>query len=220
VASIDGVDDDAVERVRAYLDGLSREAFRAGIGDRAAAVRDGHETFLCRRPTRNETKPRPTRFDIMTRSHRDDEDEQDEPEEERSGTRIDVNISVTDLLSDLLDGRRSETSRRTPGRRPRGRPTRRGHASGDEPAADESADDDYRVESVRDGDELTVVADLLGADPDDVTAGIDPERSELVVATGGRVVGRVSLPWDPVEIVETSFNNGVLQVRLRPAAGD
>jgi hypothetical protein len=33
VASIDGVDDDTVERVREYLDGLSREAFGAGIGD-------------------------------------------------------------------------------------------------------------------------------------------------------------------------------------------
>ncbi|SFR38336.1 GvpH protein [Halogeometricum rufum] len=168
-----------------------------------------------------ETNPRSARFDTMTRSHRDDgEDEQDGPDDEQSPTRIDISISVTDLLSDLLDDRRAETDRRTPGRRPRGRPTRAGHASGDGPTEGGSVDDDYRVESVRDGDELTVVADLLGADRADVTTGIDPERSELVVATGGRAVGRVSLPWDPVEVVETSFNNGILQVRLRPATDD
>jgi HSP20 family molecular chaperone IbpA len=155
----------------------------------------------------------------MTRSHRDDgDDEQDGPDDEWSGTRIDVSISVTDLLNDLLDGR--ETGRRTPGRRPRGRPTGAGHASGDGQTESGSADDDYRVESVRDGDELTVVADLPGVDQADVTTGIDPSRSELVVATGGRAVGRVSLPWDPVEVVETSFNNGILQVRLRPGTDD
>ncbi|WP_175501342.1 gas vesicle protein GvpH [Halogeometricum limi] len=134
------------------------------------------------------------------------DDERDGPDENARETRIDINFSVTDLLSNLLDG--ADSTRRSSGSRPRGRPSR---------GPDETDHDhDYHVDSYRTDDELTIVADLLGTKRDDVTAGIDAKRGELVVAVGDRAVGRVPLPWDPVTVADTSFNNGVLQVRLRP----
>lgn len=154
----------------------------------------------------------------MTPPHSDDED--DAPDE-RTGTRIDISVSVTDLLSDLLGERDSESSRHSLGTRPRGRPSSANAPSSDGPTADDgpaAGGDDYHVDSHRTEDGLTVVADLSGADRDDVTAGIDADRNELVVAVDGRVAGRVDLPWDPVEVTESTYNNGVLQIRLRPAA--
>ncbi|MDS0296303.1 gas vesicle protein GvpH [Halogeometricum luteum] len=159
----------------------------------------------------------------MTRSHRDDDD-QHGPDDERPRTRIDINLSVTDLLSDLLSEAKRDSDRRSLSERPGGRPSRgrpgaqrQPDGSADPEGADARAD--YRVDHHREGDELTVVADLADAARDDVTAGIDPDRGEFVVAVDGRVAGRVPLPWDPVEVTETTFNNGVLQVRLGPVDG-
>lgn len=180
--------------------------------------------MLFRRGPLLKAKTRSAEYDIMTRSNRDDgEDEQNGPDERR-GTHIDISLSVTDILSELLDGRESGSDRRTPARRPRGRPTRAGpdsSSSRDESSERESTDgEEFHVDSYRGDDSLTVVADLPGTTRDDLTTGIDAERNELVVAVGDTVAGRVSLPWDPVEVDDTTFNNGVLQIRLRPAAGD
>ncbi|MDS0297743.1 hypothetical protein NDI76_03185 [Halogeometricum sp. S1BR25-6] len=155
----------------------------------------------------------------MTRSHRDDDDEHG-PDDERPRTRIDINLSVTDLLSDLLSEAKRDSNRRSLSERPSGRPSRaapgarRQGGTADREETDARAD--YRVDHHREGDELTIVADLADAAHEDVTAGIDPNRGEFVVAVSGRVAGRVSLPWDPVDVASTTFNNGVLQVRLRP----
>lgn len=154
----------------------------------------------------------------MTPPHSNDED--DAPDEP-NGTRIDISVSVTDLLSELLGERDSESSRHSLGTRPRGRPSSANAPSSDgsTPNGGASAsDDDYHVDSHRTEDDLTVVADLAGADRSDVTTGIDPDRNELVVGVDDRVAGRVDLPWDPVEVADSTYNNGILQVRLRPVA--
>lgn len=160
----------------------------------------------------------------MTRSHPNDDDDQHGPDDERPRTHIDINFSVTDLLSDLLSEAKRDSNRRVPSERPGGRPSRaspgarrRSGGTADRESADARAD--YRVDHHREGDELTVIADLGGTEHDDVTAGIDPNRGEFVVAVDESVAGRVPLPWDPVEAVETTYNNGVLQVRLRPVDG-
>ncbi|WP_152421658.1 gas vesicle protein GvpH [Halogeometricum pallidum] len=162
----------------------------------------------------------------MTRSHRDDDDDdQHGPDDERPRTHIDINFSVTDLLSDLLSEAKRDSNRHSLSERPSGRPSRVGpgaqrRSDGTADREQTDAPADYHVDHHREGDELTIVADLAGAEHEDVTAGISPDRGEFVVAVDERVAERVPLPWDPVEVVETTFNNGVLQVRLRPVDGE
>lgn len=74
---------------------------------------------------------------------------------------------------------------------------------------------DYLVETQFQGDEFVVVADLLGASIDDVSAGVHPDRAELVVKRGDESVVRVALPWESTSPTRAWFNNGVLEIRFR-----
>lgn len=71
---------------------------------------------------------------------------------------------------------------------------------------------DTRIED----DEFVVLADIPGADIHDLTVGIHPGRNALVIGQGDAVVARVPLPWESAESTKTAFNNGILEVRLRP----
>lgn len=77
------------------------------------------------------------------------------------------------------------------------------------------AADDGLIDTRRTDDELVVVADVNRTSTDEVTVGIDPGASELVIGKRGRVLGRVDVPWESTER-SAQFNNGVLEVRLRP----
>ncbi|WP_049998361.1 gas vesicle protein GvpH [Halococcus sediminicola] len=59
----------------------------------------------------------------------------------------------------------------------------------------------------------TVTVDLPDVDPRELSAGVDGER--LVVADDEGVIERVSLPHEGLAVEDASFNNGVLDVRLR-----
>lgn len=66
-------------------------------------------------------------------------------------------------------------------------------------------------------DEFVVTADVPGAGIEDVSVGIDPRTNELVINRDDAVVGRVDLPYESPEATQVWFNNGVLEVRIRPA---
>ena len=65
-------------------------------------------------------------------------------------------------------------------------------------------------------DEFVVTADIYGVGKDDLSVGIDPKTNELVVGSNDVALERVPLPWDSVEATSVRYNNGVLEVRLRP----
>ena len=67
------------------------------------------------------------------------------------------------------------------------------------------------------GDEFVVMADIPGATVDELTIGIDPRTTQLVVGRGATVLERVDTPWDVAEVTRAWFNNGILEVRLRSA---
>lgn len=67
----------------------------------------------------------------------------------------------------------------------------------------------------REGDEFVVTADVYGVSRDDLSVGIDPRTSELVVGSNDTALERVSLPWNSAEATSVRYNNGVLEVRLR-----
>jgi len=71
------------------------------------------------------------------------------------------------------------------------------------------------IDTRLDGDEFVVVADLPGANKDDLTAGINPETNELVIKKTDTTVGRVELPWASSEMQKAWFKNGVLEVYIR-----
>ncbi|SDC47776.1 Hsp20/alpha crystallin family protein [Natrinema hispanicum] len=72
---------------------------------------------------------------------------------------------------------------------------------------------DHNVAIRADNDELLVVADVAGADPDDVTVGFDD--SVLVIAVGGAELDRIEVPWREPNSRAT-IKNGVLTVQVRP----
>ena len=65
-------------------------------------------------------------------------------------------------------------------------------------------------------EEFVVVADVLGANEDDLFVGLDSEASELVVEVDGTLLERVALPWEAVETTGVTLNNGILEARIRP----
>ena len=79
-----------------------------------------------------------------------------------------------------------------------------------------SPSDEYLIDTRREDGEFVVTADIPGASKDDLSVGIDPWTSELVISLGGTVLERVDPPWHSVEATKVWFNNGVLEVRLRP----
>lgn len=96
-------------------------------------------------------------------------------------------------------------------------------AAGDEgPAWQRTFDDQTttgkpaHVAARRTDGEFVVTADLPGARAEDLSVGIDLNRSRLVVAVADAVVARVPLPWPEAEATRVRFTNGVLEVRLRP----
>ncbi|MFA9424875.1 Hsp20/alpha crystallin family protein [Natronorubrum sp. A-ect3] len=68
----------------------------------------------------------------------------------------------------------------------------------------------------RHDDELLVIADVAGTEPDDVTVGFDDTK--LVVAVSGRELERIEVPWRE-RTAEATVTNGVLTVRIEPDAG-
>lgn len=67
--------------------------------------------------------------------------------------------------------------------------------------------------------ELVVTADVPGASKDDISVGRNPKTNDLVISRDGSVVGRVDIPWESPEVTKVWFNNGVLEVRVRPDGG-
>lgn len=66
------------------------------------------------------------------------------------------------------------------------------------------------------GDEFVVTADIPGSTKDDISVGLAPGSSELVISRDGTIIGRVDIPWRSSEPTKVWFNNGVLEVHLRP----
>lgn len=151
--------------------------------------------------------------------------------EEFTGIRLDIGLtSVTDLVNSLLDADASRPTQDHPRRRPDG-PGKVGRKRDDPPpspgdagigdaepedAAGAAETDKYHVRTHESDDELTVVADLPGVDEEDLSVGLTDGEDILVIAVDGTPVDRVTLPWDPVAITKVWFNNGVLEVVVRP----
>ncbi|MFC6836917.1 gas vesicle protein GvpH [Halomarina ordinaria] len=154
-------------------------------------------------------------------AHPDDGDDEwtDATDAERGawtrGFRLDVGVrSVTDLLenlADLADAGRAHDG--VEGHVDRG--VSRRPSAPDPSDTSTSGTPEYPVHVERGDREVVVVADLSGVAEEDVVVGRD-RNDDLVVAAHDRVVGRVSLPW-PAGVPATRRNNGVLEVRVRPA---
>lgn len=80
-------------------------------------------------------------------------------------------------------------------------------------------DDEYLVEVRKNDDELLVVADMPDIDVDDITAGFEEERDELVILVEGQELERVQMPWH-VAGVESKFQHGILELRLEREVRD
>ncbi|MFC4439134.1 MULTISPECIES: Hsp20/alpha crystallin family protein [Natrialbaceae] len=81
--------------------------------------------------------------------------------------------------------------------------------------AREPASDDCLIDT-RFDDEFIVIADIPGVSKDDLSVGINPKTNTLVISKVGIVLERIPLPWQPTEATTVRFNNGVLEVRVRP----
>lgn len=139
------------------------------------------------------------------------------------GFRLDAGLRpLTDLLGSLIEVNVSDAPARPQEPDDGSDPTHR-------PTADESRSaGTKRVRSTRtenggcfvdtrwiDGEYL-VTADVPGASRDELSVGIDPQTNELVIGRDGSALERVGLPWTSAEATKVRFNNGVLEVRLRP----
>lgn len=152
----------------------------------------------------------------------DDREDEGERDDRTGGFSLGIGLGpVSDLLGDVVrleyDPRpaRADPDRREaadPGVPDAARPPR---STEDAPATPE----EFHVDAYRAGDELVVVADLPGVDAEDLSVGVDVGRNCLVVGVDGDVVERVTLPWESVVASEATFNNGVLEVRVRRAEG-
>lgn len=74
----------------------------------------------------------------------------------------------------------------------------------------------YLLDSRFEGDAFVVIADIPGASQEDISVGINHSTYKLVIKNDGRVIERVPLPWYPVEVTRAWYNNGILDVRVRP----
>lgn len=90
----------------------------------------------------------------------------------------------------------------------------------DEGTRDPEVDADYTTALTRTDEGYVATFDLPDVDPRELAAGVDPSGGTLIVGTDSAVLERVSLPRDDLEVAEASFNNGVLDVRLRPTEAD
>jgi HSP20 family molecular chaperone IbpA len=73
----------------------------------------------------------------------------------------------------------------------------------------------YLVETRCTNHEFVVVADVLGANEQDLSAGIDSNTNELVIKVSETVLKRVTIPWRSVAATKAWFRNGVFTVRLQ-----
>lgn len=144
-----------------------------------------------------------------------------------SVVHLGVNVgigSLADLLGGLLDA--GSTARRSEGEWQRVDETTHGDREGSpettmpEPDGPVDVADEYLLDTYRDGDEFVVRAELPGVSEEDLSVGIDVHSDELVVAADGRTIDRVALPWSSTDAAKVWYNNGILEVRLRPAEDD
>ncbi|WP_265110158.1 Hsp20/alpha crystallin family protein [Halosolutus halophilus] len=138
-----------------------------------------------------------------------------------SGFRFEAGLrSLTDLLDALVDV--TVTDVLPPPAERTDRSTDRRRRSGDDPLGFHatrrrpSSAAGPLVDTRRADGEFVVTADVPDASRDDVSVGIDPRTSEVVITVSGVVLERVATPWRSVEATRVRFNNGVLEVRLRP----
>lgn len=130
--------------------------------------------------------------------------ERDRLTDESGGLSTESGASVSSV-DDVLDRRRTEAD------------SEGDAGSGSEPQATtaETAEG-YHVRAEFDGEEFVVVADLLGASMEEISAGLARGGRELVVQREGSTVARVDLPW-AATTTRAWFNNGILEIRLRDA---
>jgi HSP20 family molecular chaperone IbpA len=94
----------------------------------------------------------------------------------------------------------------------------------DEPSEDastatptQSTDEEYLVDVREEEDGVLVLADLPQATAEEITAGIDRERGDLVIGIEGGTTERIPLGDADIVVADSTFNNGVLEVRLGTA---
>lgn len=78
-----------------------------------------------------------------------------------------------------------------------------------------STDEEYLVDVREEEDGVVVLADLPRATAESVTVGIDRGRNDLVIGLDGKVVERIGLGEADISVADSTFRNGVLEVRLR-----
>lgn len=78
-----------------------------------------------------------------------------------------------------------------------------------------STDEDHLVDVREDEDGVVVLADLPRATAESVTVGIDRERDDLVIGLDGDVIERIGLGKADITVANSTFRNGVLEIRLR-----
>lgn len=79
------------------------------------------------------------------------------------------------------------------------------------------AADHYLVDTRFEDGTFVIAVDIPDAEAAEVSAGIDPMDDQLVIGERDAVVALVDLPWSTPEATGVWFNNGVLEVHLRPA---
>lgn len=82
-------------------------------------------------------------------------------------------------------------------------------------ATSTDTDEDRLVDVREEGDAIIVLADLPQAIAESVTTEIDRERNELVIEFGGKTIERIPLDDTAITVTDSTFNNGVFEVRLQ-----
>lgn len=151
----------------------------------------------------------------------------DDPTGRSSIVHLGVDVGgqpLTNLLGGLLDVKAS--THRDRGDRQRVDDAASGNSHGQSGARVQDTDepvevaDEYLVETHRTDDEFVVTAELPGVDEEDLSVGIDVPSNELVIAARGKPIDRVELPWPSTDAAKVWYNNGILEVRLRPVEGE
>lgn len=88
-------------------------------------------------------------------------------------------------------------------------------SDGSESTTIDKSDEEYLVDVREEEDAVVVLADLPQATAKGITVGISHEQNELVIGNEGKAVERISLGDASISVAESTFRNGVLEVRLR-----
>lgn len=75
--------------------------------------------------------------------------------------------------------------------------------------------EDRLVDVREERDAIIVLADLPQATAESITTEIDRERNEFVIGLGGKIIGEIPLNDADITVTDSTFNNGVLEVRLQ-----